>query len=175
LLAVLSSAAPECRTSTAAKSCFFTGRRLAQCYILPDLVIARRWRRGPRGTRHLQRRQHLHQALWPSPSCRCSPDRRSAIDVFGVVAQQQGADMRPASRGIGPADDHEEAVDLVADPDPQTASKNVCTPALIWLSLSCCRTHFRCELSIGCRSGSDRGSQCCRDVNLSLAEPNGHP
>jgi hypothetical protein len=26
--------------------------------------------------------------------------------VFGVVAQQQGADMRPAARGIGPADHH---------------------------------------------------------------------
>ena len=43
--------------------------------------------------------------------------------VFGVVAQQQGADVRPASLGIGPANDHEllavEALRL--DPDPAVA------------------------------------------------------
>src|SRR5262249_1914171 len=38
---------------------------------------------------------------------RAGPPGVEKLAVLGVVAQQQGAEMRPTSRGVGPADDDE--------------------------------------------------------------------
>jgi hypothetical protein len=58
--------------------------------------------------RHLQRRQHSSEALQFSivhaGACATSIVQPA---VVGVVAQQQGADVLPASLGVSPSNDHE--------------------------------------------------------------------
>jgi hypothetical protein len=80
------------------------------------------WRRlRQRHLRDLQRRQHAGQPL--QLLVRHAGAGTAGIEqavVFGVVAQQQGADVRSAALRIGPADNNEllavEALGL--DPDP---------------------------------------------------------
>src|SRR4030095_5389825 len=85
-----------------------------------------RRRLGERHPWYLQRRQHARQALQfllgHAGACTAGVVQSA---VVRVVAEQQGADVRPAALWIGPADDHEllavEALRL--DPDPAVARR----------------------------------------------------
>jgi hypothetical protein len=98
-----------------------------------EAVLARGWG-GKRHLRHLQRRQHSGQSLQLSivhaGACATSIVQAS---IFGVVTEEEGADVPPASLRVGPSNDHEllaiEALRL--EPDP-TVARSIGSIGELW-------------------------------------------